>query len=76
MKDTLAYILQQIVDSPEAVHIDEKNEESRTILTISVAEEDMGKIIGKHGRIIRSIRDIIKLMAAKSNSYVDVILAE
>ena len=76
MKDTLAYILQQIVDSPEAVHIDEKNEESRTILRISVAEEDMGKIIGKHGRIIRSIRDIIKLMAAKSNSYVDVILAE
>ena len=76
MKDTLGFILSQIVDNAEAVLIEEKLEDSRTILTITVAEEDMGKIIGKHGRIIKSIRDVIKLMAAKSNTYVDVVLAE
>lgn len=76
MKDTVLFIVSQIVDHPEEVTVDETNNQDKTLLTIHVNPEDMGKVIGKQGRIIRSIRDITKLMAAKQNAYVDVMLAE
>ena len=76
MKDTLFFLLQAIVDHPDDIVIDESTLEDKTILTIHANTEDMGKIIGKSGRIIRSLRDLIKLMAAKQGVYVDVILAE
>jgi predicted RNA-binding protein YlqC (UPF0109 family) len=46
------------------------------LLTIHAHQEDYGKIIGKSGRIIKALRDLMKLMATKQNCYVDVILAE
>ena len=76
MKDTLLYLLSQIVDHPDDIIVDEETAEDKTILTIHANQEDLGKIIGKSGRIIRSLRDLIKLMAAKQNLYVDVVLAE
>ena len=76
MKDTLLYLLTRIVDHPDDIVIDEEVSEDRTTLTIHANQEDLGKIIGKSGRIIRSLRDLIKLMAAKQGIYVDVILAE
>lgn len=76
MKDTLHFILSHIVDNPEALVIDEETTEGKTVLVIHADQSDMGKIIGKHGRIIRAIRDVIKVMAIKNNSYVDVTLAE
>ena len=77
MKDTLLYLLQNIVDHPDSLTIEEtKQDERHSVLTIHAHEEDMGKIIGKAGRIIRAIRDLIKLMATKENLYVDVVLAE
>lgn len=76
MKKTLEFILQSIVDHPDEVVILETKEESRTIFTIQANAEDLGKVIGKSGRIIRAIRDLIKLMAAKENVYVDVIIEE
>lgn len=76
MKDTLLYILTAIVDHPDDIVIDEATVEDKTTLTIHANTEDMGKIIGKSGRIIRSIRDLIKLMAAKQGTYVDVMIAE
>ncbi|OGG30583.1 hypothetical protein A3A63_01920 [Candidatus Gottesmanbacteria bacterium RIFCSPLOWO2_01_FULL_46_9] len=76
MKDTLLFLLQKIVDHPESVRIEELNEQSKRILTIHAHPEDLGKIIGKSGRIIKALRDLIKLMATKENSYVDIVLAE
>lgn len=76
MKDTLIYLLQAIADHPEAIVVDETTVEDKIVLTIHCDGEDMGKIIGKSGRIIRSLRDLIKLMAAKQGVYVDVVLAE
>ena len=76
MKDTLIYLLTQIAQFPDDVTVTEEASERRSILTVHVNPEDMGRIIGKNGRIIRSIRDLIKLMAAKQNVYVDVVLAE
>ena len=72
MKDTLIFLLQKIVDHPDDIDVTEEGEESRVLLTIHANQEDLGKIIGKNGRIIKAIRDLVKLMATKQNLYVDV----
>lgn len=76
MKDTLQYIISHIVDKPDAVVIDERQEDDATVYTITADKEDIGRIIGKHGRIIRAIRDLIKIIAVKENRYVDVEIAD
>jgi uncharacterized protein len=76
MKDTLEFLLKEIVDHPDEIKIVESIEEGKTILTIQANQEDIGKIVGKQGRIIKSIRNLIKLIAAKHNAYVDIIIAE
>lgn len=76
MKDTLLYLLTRIVSHPDDIVIDEEVTEDKTTLTIHANQEDLGKIIGKSGRIIRSLRDLTKLMAAKQGVYVDVVLSE
>lgn len=76
MKDSLSYLLSKIVDHPADVVIEEESSESRVVLTVKVHPQDMGKVIGKQGRIIRAIRDLIKLIASKNNTYVDVVLKE
>lgn len=76
MKDTLEFLVKKIVDHTDDVVIEEKREESRTIYVIRANAEDIGKIIGKQGRIIRALRDVIKLVAAKHDEYVDVTIAE
>lgn len=76
MKDTLLYILQKLVEHPEDVVITDTKDGDSTILTINANQEDIGKIIGKSGRIIKALRDIIKLMATKEQTYVDIVIAE
>lgn len=76
MKDTLLFLLQNIVENTETLSVEEHDEEGKKILTIRAAQEDIGKIIGKHGRIIRALRDLIKIIAVKRNEYVDVRIAE
>lgn len=76
MKDTLHYLVTQLVDHPDDVVVEESTEGDRTILTLHVHAEDMGKVIGKSGRIIKALRDLIKLIAAKHERYVDIVLAE
>jgi len=60
MKDTLHYIVTSIVDNPDSVNIEEQNENDVINLIISVDPLDMGKVIGKEGKVIRSIRNIIE----------------
>lgn len=76
MKDTLLYLLQHIVENTEVLSIDEVEEEGKKLLVVHAAQEDIGKIIGKHGRIIRALRDLIKVIAVKENAYVDIRIAE
>lgn len=76
MKDTLHFIVSHIVDHPQDVRIDEEAVEGKTLFILHVHPEDMGKIIGKQGRIIRAIRDIVKLIATKQERYIDVELFE
>jgi len=76
MKTLLNYLVKQLVDHPKEVKIEEKIEASRTILTIHADQSDLGKIIGRSGRIIRALRDLLKIVAAKHQTYVDVEIAE
>lgn len=76
MKELLLYLMTQLVEHPEDIRIEEAAEQDRSVLTLHVHPEDMGKVIGKQGRIIRALRDIMKLAAAKLHAYVDIVLAE
>jgi hypothetical protein len=76
MKDTLHYIITSIVDDPDAVQIEEKEEDGILNLIVTVAKEDMGKVIGKEGKVIRSIRNIMKIKAMKHDVRINISLAE
>ena len=76
MKDTLHFIITSIVDNPDAVKIDEHEEEGILNFSVTVAKEDMGKVIGKEGKVIRSIRNIMKIKAMKHDQRINISLAE
>lgn len=75
-KDLLDYIVKNLVNSPEAVQIDELNLDDKIVLKLKVNKEDMGRVIGKEGRIIRSIREIINAYAMKNHQKVAVDIEE
>ncbi|MBQ2825885.1 MAG: KH domain-containing protein [Clostridia bacterium] len=60
MKTILADIAKAIVDNPEEVKVVESETENSVLLTLSVAESDVGMVIGKHGRIAKAIRSVMK----------------
>ena len=60
MKDLLLYIARNLVEQPEAVTVTEQQREDELILELRVAPEDMGKVIGRQGRIAREIRTVIR----------------
>ena len=65
MKETLELIINSLVNDKEAVSINEIDGEKSVIFEVKVAENDMGKVIGKEGRIAKAIRTIMKSLAAK-----------
>jgi len=70
MKELLEFIAKSMVSNPDAVVIEEINEENVITLKLHVAEEDMGKVIGKQGRIAKAIRTVIKAAAVHSDKKV------
>ena len=72
LKQVLADMARAIVDNPEAVSVDEEENESGTVLTLKVAEDDMGMIIGKHGKIARALRSVVKAAAKIADKKVTV----
>ncbi len=67
MKELLETIARSLVDYPDEVRINEVDSEKTIVLELSVAKEDMGKVIGKQGRIAKAIRTVIKAAAIKEN---------
>jgi len=65
MREMVEYIVKQIVDNPEEVKVEEIKAERVILLEISVAKEDMGKVIGKGGRIATALRTLVGAAAAK-----------
>lgn len=72
MKELVEIITKALVDSPDEVKINETEGESIVILEISVASDDVGKIIGREGRIANAIRTVVKAAAAKQKKKVTV----
>ena len=72
MKDLLTIIAKGLVEAPDAVNVtvDEPNEEGVTVYHLHVAEDDMGRIIGKQGRIAKAIRTIARSAAVRNDEKV------
>ncbi len=64
-KELVEYMVKCLVDNPEEIQINEVEGEKSTILELKVKKEDIGKVIGKHGRIARAIRTILNASATK-----------
>ena len=70
MKELVEVIAKALVDHPEEVSVNEKNEGRTIVLELQVAPSDMGKVIGKQGRIAKAIRSVVKAAASKEDKKV------
>lgn len=76
MEKFLRYIIPLIVDNKEAINIVKNEMDGSVVFTITVSKEDMGKVIGKEGKIINAIRNLVKILAVKEKQRVIVQLSE
>ena len=72
MKDLLIYIAQNLVDKPDAVSVTEVDKGGETVYELRVAEGDMGKVIGRQGRIAKEIRSLMKSVAQRQGKRISV----
>ena len=72
MKEIVEIIARALVDHPESVVVEEKYEDRMTVFELHVAQEDMGKVIGKQGRIAKAMRTVVKAAATRENQRVTV----
>ncbi len=72
MKELVEVIAKSLVDHPEAVVVEEKQDGRQTVLELHVAPDDMGKVIGKQGRIAKAMRTVVKAMSMRENKKVTV----
>lgn len=70
MKELVRVIAQALVDSPEQVVVEETETEKGIVISLRVADEDMGKVIGKQGRIAKAIRTVTKAAASRDDKKV------
>lgn len=70
MKDLLAVIAKALVDEPDSVSVNQIDGEKSVVLELKVADSDMGKVIGRQGRIAKSIRTVMKAAASRENKHV------
>ena len=75
MKDLVEVIVKALVDDPDGVVVTERQDGRTTVVEVKVAESDMGKVIGKQGRIAKAIRSVVKAAAAKDDKKVVVDIA-
>ena len=69
-RDLVEYIVKCLVDDPSSVHISVVEGEKSTILELRVAANDIGKVIGKHGRIAKAIRTVLQAATAKGGKHI------
>ncbi|MCK4723008.1 MAG: KH domain-containing protein [Dehalococcoidia bacterium] len=71
MKELIEYIAKAIVNNPDKVLVTEERNDERVFLKLQVDEEDMGRVIGKQGRVAQSMRTLLRVLAAKQGIRVD-----
>ena len=72
MKEIVEIIAKALVDHPDEVVVEAKDEDRMTVFELHVAQEDMGKVIGKQGRIAKAMRTVVKAAATRENQRVTV----
>ena len=72
MKELLTYIARNLVEQPDQVSVKELDCDGENVLELRVAPEDMGKVIGRQGRIAKEIRTVVRSLAQRKNTRVSV----
>jgi len=67
MKELISYIAKSLVDQPDAVQVNVTEQDDTVLIELSVAKEDLGKVIGKQGRTARAMRSLLAAVAGKVN---------
>ena len=70
MKELVQFVAQQLVSHPEAVEVEETRGTTASLIALRVAKEDLGRVIGKQGRTVQSIRTILNAVASRTNQKV------
>jgi uncharacterized protein len=76
MSELLAYLARELVDAPDAVRVEEEEREDAFVLVLHVAPDDVGKVIGRQGRIARALRTIVRASAVREGRRVLVEIAD
>jgi uncharacterized protein len=76
VKELLEFLARELVDDPDAVEVTESTGDRGTLLTLRVAPDDMGKVIGKAGRTARAIRTVVRAAATREGTSVHVDIAD
>ena len=76
MKELVEVIARALVDNPDQVQVTETEGEDGTVLELRVAQEDMGKVIGRQGRIAKAIRSVVKAASTKADCRVTLEIVE
>jgi predicted RNA-binding protein YlqC (UPF0109 family) len=69
-KDLVEYVAKSLVDDPDAVQVVETRDEDGTVIELHVAEDDMGKVIGRNGCVAKALRTLLKVSAARQGGSV------
>ena len=75
MAELLAYLARELVDDPEAVQVESEERNGTLVLRLHVAEDDVGKVIGRGGRIVRALRTVVRASGAREGRRVLVEIA-
>jgi uncharacterized protein len=76
LENLLLFLARSLVDEPDKVEVEGRETESRVDLTLRVAQGDMGRVIGRGGRIVKAIRIVMKAASVKENKRVNVEIAD
>jgi len=71
VKEFLEYVARALVEKPDAVWVEVDDEGDETLLTLGVDQEDMGRVIGRDGRIANAIRSLLRVMATRDGRHVE-----
>jgi len=69
-KELVEYVARSLVDDPEAVTVEVIQEDGGTVLELRVADDDMGKVIGRNGSVAKALRTLLKVMAAREGEQI------
>jgi uncharacterized protein len=70
LAELVEYLARQLVDEPDAVRVEEEERDGAVVLTLHVAQEDIGKVIGRQGRVARALRAVVRAGAARRRQRV------